>query len=141
MKAIYKFHFDCGRQGMLEGIFVAEKEDVEILVEEGIEVYFGEVLGKHSEIYGPIQDVDLSFVTDSQDAVNVVLDLDLSTGFNPFSYTVTGSEADERNLGDDATVAEAIAHAKLNKKEGGDTIPEPADQAVPPAAGGSGLSG
>jgi hypothetical protein len=35
--------------GALSGIFVAEEEAVEALIASGKEVYFGEVLGKHSE--------------------------------------------------------------------------------------------
>lgn len=54
-KAIFKMNLDAGRQGSLEGIFSAEKEHVKILVEQEIEVYFGEVLGKHSEIHGTVE--------------------------------------------------------------------------------------
>lgn len=28
-KAIYKFHADCGRMGELEGVFVANKSEIE----------------------------------------------------------------------------------------------------------------
>ncbi len=47
-KAIYKFYVDYGRNGNVEGIFIAEKCEVEELY--GKEVYFGEILGKHSEV-------------------------------------------------------------------------------------------
>lgn len=50
MKAIYKLNADYGRNGNLTGVFIAEKEHVAVLLENKIEVYFGEVLGKHSEI-------------------------------------------------------------------------------------------
>ena len=39
---------DFGRMGELQGLFVAEELDVQDLI--GKEVYFDEVLGKHSEI-------------------------------------------------------------------------------------------
>lgn len=52
MKALFKMDFDCGRMGNLEGVFIADTEDVEYLVNNKISVYFGEVLGKHSEISG-----------------------------------------------------------------------------------------
>jgi len=34
MKTIYKFNFDCGRSGELNGIFVADSEDVKALFEK-----------------------------------------------------------------------------------------------------------
>ena len=52
MKALFKMDFDCGRMGNLEGVFITDTEDVEYLVNNKISVYFGEVLGKHSEISG-----------------------------------------------------------------------------------------
>lgn len=85
-KGIYKLHFDCGRMGDLEGIFIAPKEHVDILIKEGIEVYFGEVLGKHSEITGPIEKKDITLVSDSLEAINIIEELDLETGYNPFAY-------------------------------------------------------
>lgn len=89
-KAIYKLNFDCGRMGSLNGVFVAEKQYVNILVESKMEVYFGEVLGKHSEIYGPIEAGDIKMVSDSDEAIKVVEELDLSSGYNPFHYTTAG---------------------------------------------------
>lgn len=42
MKALFKMDFDCGRMGNLEGVFIADTEDVEYLVNNKISVYFGE---------------------------------------------------------------------------------------------------
>lgn len=86
-KGIYKLHCNVGRMGSLDGIFIAPKEYVKILIEERIEVYFGEVLGKHSEVYGPIEETDITFVSDSPEAIKIIEELDLETGFNPFSYS------------------------------------------------------
>ena len=55
MKAIYQFHWDCGRMGDIAGLFVASKQDVQDAI--GKEIYFGEVLGKHSEVYGTLDKV------------------------------------------------------------------------------------
>ena len=49
MKAIYKFTLDAGRLGYLHGIFCEETGTVAEVIERGGELYFGEVLGKHSE--------------------------------------------------------------------------------------------
>lgn len=60
MKALFKMIFDCGRMGNLEGVFIADTEDVEYLLNNEISVYFGEVLGKHSEISGIIDRSELN---------------------------------------------------------------------------------
>lgn len=85
-KGIFKLTFDCGRSGELHGIFVAKKYDVKELVESGEEVYFGEVLGKHSEVYGPIEESEIELVTDDLHAIEIFEKYDLSSGYNPFDY-------------------------------------------------------
>jgi len=86
MKALYKFHFDCGRNGELNGLFIANKENVEELMESKRIIYFGEVLGKHSEIMGPIEDEDITFVTTDEKVLAVIEHFNLETGFNPLDY-------------------------------------------------------
>jgi len=112
-KAIYKFHFGCGRQGDLEGVFVSTQERVDKLVESQIEVYFGEVLGKHSEVLGPIDEGEITFVSDNEEAVRVVEEHDLSSGYNPFDYPTYGFEFEGEEL-EDVQVSEVID--KLLKK-------------------------
>ena len=46
MKGLYEFYWECGRQGDLTGVFIADSESVAALLDK--EIYFGEVLGKHS---------------------------------------------------------------------------------------------
>lgn len=92
MKGIYRLNFNCGRQGTLNGIFIAEKEHVKILIENKIEIYFGEVLGKHSEIFGPIADDELVFISDNSEAIKIIEDLGLENGYNPFNYTALNFE-------------------------------------------------
>jgi len=83
---LYDFYWDCGRQGELEGRFLATEEEVESIM--GKEVYFGEVLGKHSNVYGTIEEGDLKLVTNNQDFLNEAkrLDIDLCSGYNPLAY-------------------------------------------------------
>jgi hypothetical protein len=81
---IYRFYFDCGRQGSLDGLFCALKSDIANLI--GTEVYFGEVLGKHSEIHGVIEADYLGLITDDQAVVNLFLENNLSSGYNPLDY-------------------------------------------------------
>lgn len=50
MKKLYKMSVDYGRQGEVEGLFIGDSEKVEGEM-IGQEIYFGEILGKHSEVY------------------------------------------------------------------------------------------
>lgn len=84
MKGIYRLNIDCGRMGEVEGIFIADSEDVATL--PGKYVYFGEILGKHSEICGNMEESEVTLLTDNEEAVAVVETYGLSTGYNPFDY-------------------------------------------------------
>lgn len=96
-KAIYKFFFDCGRMGELEGIFVAKPKDVKRLVDSGEELYFGEVLGKHSEICGVVTLENFIFVTDEEEIVNFFEIHEMATGINPLSYFEEEGAEDDIN--------------------------------------------
>ena len=99
-KAIYKFNADCGRMGELEGVLISTKERVDKLIESKIEVYFGEVLGKHSEICGTIEKDEMIFVSDNEEAVRVVEEHSLTSGFSPFHYTSINFELEGEDLDD-----------------------------------------
>lgn len=91
-KAVYKFHFDCGRMGELTGLFVESKQKIDWLIKSKLEVYFGEVLGKHSEIFDPVNESDFTMVSDDPKVISIIEENDLSNGFNPFDYTLLGVE-------------------------------------------------
>ena len=101
-KAIYKFYQDHGRMGSLEGIFVADPKEVKQLIDSEKEVYFGEVLGKHSEIYGPISEGEIKMVSDDPAFVKLFEAHDLSSGFCPFDYIEDtfdeGSEGEDEDI-------------------------------------------
>ena len=86
IKKLYGFNFDCGRMGSLEGLFIANETDVQKVI--GSELYFGEALGKHSEISGPLEDSNLKVVSEDQDFINKLRDLlgDTLSGYNPLEY-------------------------------------------------------
>lgn len=84
MKGIYRFHWDCGRAGDISSIFVAEDEDVNAVI--GKKVYFGEVLGKHSEVYGTVADDEITLVSSEPADVEMFERLHLSTGLNPLNF-------------------------------------------------------
>lgn len=77
---LWQFYWDWGRHGSIEGIFKATPEEVESIV--GKEAYFGEVLGKHSEVYGTIEERDFEIL--ERDPLKVVMSSEC--GFNPFDY-------------------------------------------------------
>lgn len=85
-KFLWRFYWDCGRSGSLDGLFVATEKEVKDAI--GKEVYFGEVLGKHSDVYGTIDEGDIYKLDISPEAVKEVsvhLGTDWS-GFNPLDY-------------------------------------------------------
>ena len=85
-KRLWKFKWECGQQGDLEGLFIATKKEVDSMI--GIEVYFGEVLGKHSEIYGIIEDGEI-IESDASDATIEELEDMFGKsicGYNPLNY-------------------------------------------------------
>lgn len=84
MKGIYKFHWDCGRQGDVEGCFVADDSEVKSAI--GKEVYFGEILGKHSEIYGTLEKDEIELTTTDPQVVSLFEQFKLASGYNPLEY-------------------------------------------------------
>lgn len=83
MNNLYSFYVDCGRQGSLDGLFIATQEEVDKAI--GKEMYFGEVLGKHSDVQGTLESHEITLVSSDQDKVEWLLGL-LGTcvsGFNP----------------------------------------------------------
>jgi len=116
-KAVFKFNFECGRQGELEGIFISTQEKVDKLIESGIEVYFGEVLGKHSEVYGAIDDGEIQFVSDSEEVVKVIEEYGLTSGYDPFNHTSIHFELDGYDDICDFTIDEIVDILIVDKNE------------------------
>ncbi len=83
MKIIYKFKWES-RYSLIEGIFCAEKEEIEKAI--GKQIYLGEVSGKHSEIYGTLDWEDLETVSEDQCVIKVFEENNLTSGFNPLHY-------------------------------------------------------
>ena len=94
MKKLYKFYWDCGRQGDIEGIFIAEENEVKDIV--GKDVDFGEALGKHSEISGTIEEGEITEIKVSETTLKEMEEI-LGTsisGYNPLEYM---NEEEEEN--------------------------------------------
>lgn len=84
MRAIYRYYLDCGRMGSVEGLFVAEMDEVEALA--GKRCYFGEILGKHSEIDDNEPRANTSLLSSQQQHVAWFEELRLATGVNPLDF-------------------------------------------------------
>lgn len=92
---LVEFFWDCGRCGELTGLFVTTKEKLESLY--GKEAYFGEVLGKHSEISGTLSEDDFTIRTDNQEFIELFDELVGDQGFNPLHY-VQDSDFEEDGI-------------------------------------------
>lgn len=87
MKGIYEFYWDVGRMGSVSGTFIADSDMIDKAI--GKQVYFGEILGKHSEVYGTLDEWDLELKTQDQDFINKfeeIMGEGYSTGYNPLDY-------------------------------------------------------
>lgn len=80
---LYRFFVDCGRSGDLEGLFVAQPEELNEAY--GTTLYFGEVLGKHSEVTVKFGPEDITLISEDKEFVKKLVEIvgvDVS-GFNP----------------------------------------------------------
>lgn len=86
---LYRFEYDCGRMGELDGLFVASDKD--LLEIEGKYINFGEVLGKHSDISIRSFSASEYLVEVSNDSVFIDKLVDVLgsyhvSGYNPLHY-------------------------------------------------------
>lgn len=84
MKTAYRFLWDVRRMGVVEGVFIADSSEVDACL--GKRVYFGEILGKHSEIYGTLGKEDLAVLTQDPGEIELIERLKLTSGYNPLDY-------------------------------------------------------
>lgn len=87
MKGIYEFYWDCGRMGDVSGTFIADSEDVKKAI--GKHIYFGEILGKHSEVYGNLDEGDIEMKTQDQSFIakfEEIMGEGWSNGHNPLEH-------------------------------------------------------
>ena len=83
MERLYRFYEDCGRIGDLRGLFVADDEK-DVAPAIGKRAYFGEVLGKHSEVViERLEARHFDALTADQDFVAKFKEYRCASGFNP----------------------------------------------------------
>ncbi len=82
--------------GAIRGLFVATDSDVDDAL--GKEMYFGEVLGKHSDISGVLRREALQVMTTERtDAAFIERfeEIGCATGFNPLNHIEESEEAED----------------------------------------------
>ena len=95
MLKLYRFCWPQRRGGDVEGLFVEDSDVVENAI--GSNVYFGEICGKHSDVYGTLDEEDLTVVSEDQEKINWLVDIlgRSISGYNPFDYIEDQDELDE----------------------------------------------
>lgn len=87
MKVIAKFYWDCGRAGDVAGMFTCTKEELENTY--GKTIYFGEILGKHSEVSGELSEEDIQILSDDQEFIakfEEIVGSGTLSGYNPLEF-------------------------------------------------------
>lgn len=92
---LVKFEWDVGRMGIVEGLFATTQLALDISM--GKEVYFGEILGKHSEICGVLEKDDFTIMSNNVELIQELLSIFGNTlsGYNPLDYIEDEDEEDE----------------------------------------------
>ena len=95
MLKLYRFCWPQRRGGDVEGLFVEDSDVVENAV--GSDVYFGEICGNHSDVYGTLDEEDLTVVSEDQEKISWLVDIlgRSISGYNPFDYIEEQDELDE----------------------------------------------
>ena len=96
MRKLFKFELDYGRMGFVDGLFIAEETDVQNAM--GKEVYFGEILGKYSEVYCELDSSNVRAISDDQEKIEWIRSLvgfDTISGYNPLEYIYKEESEDE----------------------------------------------
>ena len=85
---LYRWYVDFFRQGKIEGLFVAEPQDIENAI--GKRYDLGEALGKHSWVYGTLQKEEITLVSENPIVVSELINASKFSnticGCNPLDY-------------------------------------------------------
>lgn len=84
MKKLYKFYWDCDKLGEISGIFVEEQEDLEGIL--GKVIYFGDILGKGTEVLGTFTEDSVEVLSEDQEFIEMFEDVVGQHGCNPLDY-------------------------------------------------------
>lgn len=97
-KKLYAFEW-LDWHGVVQGLFIEEESIVNDAI--GKELYFGEVLGKHSEVFGILEECDLEILVSDEKEVECLEKYDfIPFGYNPLDYFREECDEDEEELAD-----------------------------------------
>jgi len=84
MKKLYKFEAYFRRQGTIEGLFIADEEELTVAIGQTID--FGEILGKHSSVVFELGANDIQIKSEDQDFIEkleAIIGSKTVSGYNP----------------------------------------------------------
>ena len=85
---LYKFFWEFRRFGIIEGLFIANYSDIPF----DKELFFGEALGKHSEISGTLKYEDITLISEDKDFIDRFITIVGDFGYNPIEYEMEEDE-------------------------------------------------
>jgi hypothetical protein len=86
-KVLAAFKWNMRRMGSVEGLFITTEDELEKAY--GRKVYFGEILGKHSEVSGTLDRGDIAIKSTNQaflTELEEVIGAPNVSGYNPLCY-------------------------------------------------------
>ena len=94
MKKLFSFYWGV-RGGNVEGLFFATEQELEKII--GKEIIFGEILGKHSDVYGTLEKDEIQEIKLSQETLLELYNYfgETISGYNPLDYLSENEDEDE----------------------------------------------
>lgn len=86
MKALFKMSVDCNDNKYINGVFIADTEMVEKLIDSKTLIHFDDILGKNTEAVAYIDPGEIKFITSNDYIVQIIEENNLEKGFNPFDF-------------------------------------------------------
>ena len=74
------------------------------MLDNKVGIYFGEVLGKHSEISGSLDSDEIKLITTDENVINVFKENDIECGYNPLTQTLSISDTDNFEEPEDSPI-------------------------------------
>ena len=91
-EGLYHFCWDT-YYGCVEGLLVATEDQIKNA--DGKSVYFGEILGKHSEVEKELNLYDFNLLTTDKHIVDFFKDSGIEVGINPLEIIADQEDSDE----------------------------------------------
>lgn len=96
---LYQYYKDYGRMGAIEGLLILTDEQVEKY--KNAELWWDELLGKHSEGYFDFSDKTLTVIDIPEDVVNILYDKLGSVLSGPFDLEYFDEQIEENQEEDE----------------------------------------